>query len=833
MGDVWLAEDTRLDRQVALKMVRAEGDPSSRARLMKEARAAAALNHPHIATVHDVLEHDGEIIVVFEYVEGETLQARIARGAIPAPEAVDIAMQIAKALVGAHANGIVHRDLKPANVIIGADGHVKVLDFGIARILSRGTTLTNPGAQPQTASLMGFVGTASYAAPEQMVSSAVDERADLYALGVVLFEMISGERPFVGHDPVQLATKKLGTDAPRLSSTGRLVPPVLERIVASLLQREADRRPQSAAEVLGQLKHVFGGDSTVFLQPSRTGGALIAIAASILIVLLGGFGAWQWMKPRISSARAGAAPVIAVLPLTNVSGDPAKDYVAAGIAESLTTSLATVPSVTVLSRVSVAEARNRTSDFKGIVKELGANYLVEGGVQQSGDIVRVSLSLVRPDKTVAWADSVEARLQDIFALQSRLAAALSSAIEVRVSDQDRQRMEKAPTANPDALSAYWQGTALLDRADVKGNVDLAIAAFERALTFDPKFALARTGLSSSYRRKYLDMRDPEWAQRAIDEASNALRLDQNLPEVRYALGVTLASSGRLDDAIDELNRALALRPNYEDARRQLGQVLAQQGQIDAAVAEFRKAIALRPTSPMPYSAMGLALYGASRYTEAAAAFEEGAKVAPDSYLPYQQLGTVYQALGRVDDALASYRKSLAIRPSAGAYSNTGALLHQKGDFAGAVDAYRQAIAIRSNSAATHRNLGDALLRLGKGDEARKSYAEAVRLGEADLKVNPTDARTLAAQAVYLQKAGQPQAAAARINDALKRAPTNADVLYRSAVVQVLSGDKDAALKFLASAVANGYSRKAVEVDDDWTSLRRDARFTQVVSGDAK
>ncbi|HUQ88124.1 MAG TPA: serine/threonine-protein kinase, partial [Vicinamibacterales bacterium] len=260
MGEVWLAEDTRLRRQVALKTVRTTDahDAASRTRLMREARAAAALNHAHIATVHDVIEAEGEVIVVFEYVEGETLQARIARGLIPVPEAVDIASQIAKALVAAHSHGVIHRDLKPANVILGADRHVKVLDFGIARILAVGTTQTTPREGPESSSGFGFIGTASYAAPEQMVSSAVDERADLYALGVVLFEMLSGQRPFQGSDPVQLASTKLGKDAPPLSSTGELVPPALEQLVASMLARERDRRPQSAKEVLTQLRAISG-----------------------------------------------------------------------------------------------------------------------------------------------------------------------------------------------------------------------------------------------------------------------------------------------------------------------------------------------------------------------------------------------------------------------------------------------------------------------------------------------------------------------------------------------------------------------------------------------
>src|SRR5688572_628088 len=426
MGAVWLAEDTRLHRQVALKMVRPAdtGGAAARERLMREARAAAALNHPHIAAVHDVLEDHGEIVIVFEYVEGETLHSRLTRGPLPAPEAVDIATHIAKALATAHAQGIVHRDLKPANVIIGAGGHVKVLDFGIARMLTMGTTETAGGPLAQS-SAGGFVGTASYAAPEQMVSSAVDERADLYALGVVLFEMIGGRRPFPGNDPVQLATSKLSQDAPPLSSTGRLVPPALDGLVARLLERDPGERPMSAADVVTQLADIYG--------KQRAPGLWTSVAAVAAIAALAGFGAWEigrFVRPPIDPS---APPVIAVMPLANVSGDPAKDYVAAGIAESLISSLAALPSVTVLSRASVTEARSRAKDEAALAKDLGATYIVNGSVQESNGTLKISLHLVKPDRTVAWGDSVEGTFDRIFDLQSRLATSLSSALVVRVS----------------------------------------------------------------------------------------------------------------------------------------------------------------------------------------------------------------------------------------------------------------------------------------------------------------------------------------------------------------------------------------------------------------
>jgi serine/threonine-protein kinase len=828
MGEVWLAEDTRLDRQVALKMVRAESDPASRVRLMKEARAAAALNHPHIATVHDVLEHDGEIVVVFEYVEGETLQARIARGPLPVAEAVEIATQIARALAGAHAHGIVHRDLKPGNVIIGAGGHVKVLDFGIARVLSRGTTQTNAAAQPQTGTVIGFVGTASYAAPEQMVSSAVDERADLYALGVVLFEMISGRRPFVGNDPVQLATRKLGTDAPKLSSTTRLVPPVVDQLVAALLQREPDQRPASAEDVLKILKHAFGGSASDRLPPRPSRGPLLAMAAAALIVAVGGYGAWRWHAAGTPSGNQ-SRPVIAVLPLANASGDSSRDYVAAGMAESLITSLAQLRNVTVLSRAAVADAKARSIEQRKIAAELGATYLIDGNIQEANGVLKITVSLIRSDFSVAWADSVQGAATDIFDVQNRLATLVAGALRVQVTPGERERMQARSTSNPDALSAYWQGRALLDRRDVKGNLDAAAVEFQRAVKLDPKFATAEAALGEVYWRKYEESRDAQWAQNATAAGQSALQLNPEEPTVRYALAVTLAGTGKREEAIAELRHALALQPNYDDARRQLGQVLADSGQIDAAITEYQQAIALRPNFWGHYSALGRSLAQAGRFADAIPVFQKVIDLQPDNSFGYQQIGFAHHNLGHTDEALRYYQLAIERQPTPQAYSNIGAIHHQRGEYVRAVEAYQHAISLRPNSHITHRNVGDALLKLGKIDEAREAYQHAARLAQSELKVNPRDANLQSILAVYLQKSDQSAQASAVVGEAVRAAPTDINVRYRAAVVSALQGHTRDAMQHLELAIRGGYSRDRAAEDDDFAALKKLPEFQSLVA----
>lgn len=835
MGAVWLAEDPRLGRQVALKMVLPANldDAAARARLMKEARAAAALNHPHIATVHDVLEVEGRVVIVFEYVEGETLHARILRGALPAPEAVEVASQIAKALTAAHAQGIIHRDLKPANVIIGSGGHVKVLDFGIARTLSFGTTQTLGGAPHSTVSPGGFIGTPAYAAPEQMVSAAVDQRADLYALGVMLFEMITGRRPFDGTELVQLATSKLGTDAPRLSSTGALLSAELETLVAGLLARKPDDRPASAAEVLSKLRAISGAPSTHALAvPSRRGVA-VSIAATALLIAISGIGVWQLSRfPHLPPASDGP-PVVAVLPLVNVSGDSSKDYVAAGIAESLISSLASLPSVTVLSRSAVTEARGRIKDEMALAKDLGATYLVNGSVQQSGDTLKISLNLVRPDHTVAWGESVEGAFDRIFDLQSRLASALTNALVVRLSASDRGRINAQPTTSPQALSAYWRGVALMERFDMSPDVDSAIASYEEAITLDPQFALAHAALGRAYWEKYSQTRETEWTAKALNAGATALRIDATLPEVRLAMAAILNGTGQYGEATKELMQALVLRPNYDDARRMLGQVLARQGRIDEAVVEFQKAIALRPTAWQTHSYLGLALLANARYEQAIAAFAKVTELQPENDVGFQQLGTAYQAVGRNAEAKESYQRALTLRPSAQLYSNLGTLEYSGGQYAAAVDAYRAAIKLRPNSAATHRNLGDALAKLNRLDEARTSYQEAVRLAEVAVKINPADPRALAALAVYAAKAGRIDEARQHLSKAFALANDDVEVLFRAAVVEAIGRQADRAISYLERAVARGYSVEAISTTDEFEWLRSRPAFAVIVNNPQK
>lgn len=829
MGVVWLAEDTRLNRNVALKTVKsADADTTQgRQRLMREARAAAALNHPHIATVHDVLDVEGNVIVVFEYVEGETLSSRLGRGPMTVAETIEVAWQLADALAAAHSQGIIHRDLKPSNVVLGPESRAKVLDFGIARMVPAGADMQ--ASVPGTIG-GGLVGTPGYAAPEQYLSRNVDGRADLYALGVMIYEMIQGRRPFPSNDAVALATSTLRDEAPKLSSTGLWVPDALERLVGRLLDRDPARRPSSGDEVMVELSPLRDLESSPLARRTlllrRKVPLSTKIAAMAVLALAMGLVAWQQRNARPVGPDA---PVVAVLPLTNMSGDAANDYLGAGLAESLITSLAAAPRVTVLSRTAVEETRQQFPDRARFMQALDATYVVDGSVQAVENRLRVTLNLVRQGGALAWGKTVEGPSRDLFALQTQLAAALNDAIADQTPSGERVEPAAPATSNETAQIAYWKGRAYLDRRDIAGNPQLALQEFEAAIKADPKFAMAYAGLGEAQWAMYTSINDKTWADKAMASTATALKLEPDRPAVRYAAGITLFRIGRYEEAKQELEKAIALQPTAEEATRLLGRVLMRQHKIDEGLAQFNKALAIRPNSVMLHTEMGLALFNEARYKEALDAFEKAVSFAPNSARALSQAGAAAQAMGDNAKALSFFERANNIQARPETLSNMGTIYYNQGNFDQAAKMYEAALAIRPLGAITHRNLGDAYARLGKKEEALKAYRKAVEQGQAEVTVSPGDARALARLAVYQGKAGDGAAARKSLAAAEKLAPRDEQVQLRAAVVHALAGRTDAALDAIQRAIAGGISPRAVEEEYDFAKLRPLPRFASMVS----
>ena len=746
-------------------------------------------------------------------------------------EAVEITWQLADALATAHTQGIIHRDLKPSNVVLNPDGRAKVLDFGIARMVPIGADMS--ASVPGTIG-GGLVGTPGYAAPEQYLSRNVDGRADLYALGVMLFEMIAGRRPFPGSDAIQLATSILSHEAPKLTSSGLWVPPPLARLVERLLEREPSRRPASGEEVLIDLSPIRDNESsplarrTVLLRqrvPTTTlvvAGLTLAIAAAFVVRL-------QWNARPLGPE----APVVAVLPLSNSSGDAANDYLGAGLAESLITSLASVPRVTVLSRSAVEESRQQNPDRASFVRSLDASYIVTGSVQSVGDRLRVTLNLERPDASVAWGETVEGPVKGLFELQTRLATALGNAIADQTPSGQRVTPSAPATTSDPAQLAYWRGRAQLDRRELTGSIQAALKEFSDAVAIDPKFALAHAGLADAQWSLYLSTNDRVWADRAMASTATAIELEPDRPSVRYIAALTQFRGGRYVEAAAEVERALSLQPTYEDAIRLRASILMRQGDVEQGLAEFKKVMTLRPNAVSLYSDMGNALYNASRFPEALAAFEKAIELSPGSSVNLARAGTAAQAMGDRPRALELYERANAIQPRAETFSNMGTIYYGLGDYTKAARSYEGALLIRPLSAATHRNLGDAYLHLARKEDARRAYQQAVLRAEADVSVSPSDARAIARLAVYQAKAGDDAAAQKSLQRAHQLAPKDGQVSQRAGVVHALAGRREQALNAIEQAIANGVAARVVSEEEDFAPLRPLPRFAALVSTPAE
>lgn len=840
MGEVYLAEDTRLGRRVALKRPSEAflSAPDARERLHREASAAGRLTHPNIAAVYDVLDVDAYPYIVMEYVEGESLSTVLARGPLPVERALEIGLQVVDALGAAHARGVVHRDLKPGNISLTTDGVAKVLDFGLAKGPSAAprsrsgtvtplTTITVPGQA---------MGTPGYSSPEQLVGAPADPRDDIYSFGIVLFELLTGRRPFEGTDALELAVATMTKTAVLAHQLNPAIPPEVSRIIARAIARDRDSRYQSADDLRAELRTVSRELTTRVTGPVSTGRLVVEpprwrLAVPIVLLVVAGwavaFGIW-WNSTRVYQSDR-TVPVIAILPFANNSAKPGDAPIAAAMRDVLIANLANLQGFNVLSKSATGNDGAQPSDLKKLSRDLGITYLIDGSLQRSGDDLMVSVSLVRGESgLVVWSGSYSAPEKDIFALQGRIADGVSHAGPIGTSGAVQTRDSKLGTNDVEALSRYGQAVEALERPDIPGNLQRAATLLNSAIDRDPKFALAFARLGETHWATYQVTSETKWATEAAIATSKALTLDQRQPEVWISLALIHQGTGRRDEALGELKKALELQPNSDEAHRLMGLVLQSLERLKEAEEHYLKAVALRPNYWRHYSQLGAFYYATGRSRDAVAAFTRVTEMQPDNARGFNNLGAAYYALGDNANALKSYERSVAITPMPETLSNIGTIHFDESRYEEARVSFQQAVTASPNDGLLRGNLGDALERLNRPDEARRAWLEAVRLDRQALEVNPNDATTLARIALREAKLGDRAAAEADITRALSFNATDSEVLYHSAVVRGLAGDTERALTSLEQALRNGYSPAIAAKDLNLSSLRNLPRFKQLV-----
>jgi serine/threonine protein kinase/Tfp pilus assembly protein PilF len=769
MGEVYLAEDVRLGRPVALKFLppALKADPDSRARLLNEARAASLLRSPNIAVTYDIGEYAGSDFIVMEYVEGELLSKRVAGGPLPIREVVEVGVQVSDALEEAHGRGIIHRDIKSANLIRTERGLVKVLDFGLAKFVT-----SNPQdgfvTQPQVTIAGMVVGTISYMAPEQALGRAVDNRADLFSLGVVLYELATGRTPFAGTVATEIVDKILHETPAVPSMLNATVPRAFDGIVMRALEKSPTFRYQSARDMRQDLRELSSS-----LEESSRVSASRAVSA-------------------VTSQQGSAIErSVAVMTFANITRDATDDWIGTGIAETVSSDLKNIHGMTVIGRARVYDAlRNLASNASldeslaiDIGRRLGATWVVVGGFQKIGEMVRITANFVEVSTgTVRKTVKVDGRVADIFALQDKIVYELSQGLNLVLRGTEIAEIERQETRSVEAYESFARGMMNLRLAS-RDSIERAIAAFEHATRHDPEYALAWAALGGAYSLKGSFLSLTDLIEQAIEIERRALSIDPDLADAHTWLGAALLNLGRTEEAIAAMREAIRLEPDNGQAHQALARAYwVGKGDFASAIPEFERAIALNPDAGYSYLQLGLLLAWQGQFERAEEVCKRAVEL-QDQYISGNaglqvvgangRLGYVYYLQGRYDDALREYERGLQFVASSD---------HALKD--------RTAIELTIK-------IGAAYQRQGRTAEASRQFERARKMFDGLLAKGADDPFTR----------------------------------YYIACMHALSGDRERALDSLERVAARLPALTAARVrrDPDVESLRSDPRFEAIAA----
>jgi serine/threonine protein kinase/Flp pilus assembly protein TadD len=618
MGEVWRAHDANLDREVAIKLLTpgAVADANSHERFRREALALSRLSHPGVATIFDFDAQDGTAFLVMELVSGGSLEARLASGPLSVEEVVHIGAAIADALNDAHERGILHRDLKPANIMLTNSGQPKILDFGIARLLG-----VEAGSSKLTQTGM-IVGSLPYMAPEQLTGDADDTRTDIYALGVVLFEMVTGRRPFLKERAEALMFEIFGNAPPTVCSLRPEAPEALDRLIASCLAKESMQRPDSAGAVAASLR-ALGNPAAPGVVPA----------------------------PSRNSIRA-----IAVLPLRNVSGDAAQEYFADGMTEAIITDLSRIKALRVTSRTSAMQYKGSAKSLPQIARELNVDAVLEGSALLLGDRVRVTVQLIsaRNDETL-WADRYDRELRDVLDLQSALAATMAHEIALQLTPTEAAQLAERKPVNPEAHLEFLKSRHATYGATLEGT-DIGLRHANRAIELDPTYASAWAALADCHVLRAIRGIAPasEAGPAAIAAANRALELEPDNPDAMTALGLVLSYSPAPINGLRMLQRAVELNPGLALAQSVLSRLYYIFGHHDEALAAAKASVEVDPLSSLIRTGLGDAYYYAREFQKSEFHYRMAIELDPRFDGAHTDLARTLEALGRFEEARAEY-----------------------------------------------------------------------------------------------------------------------------------------------------------------------------------
>jgi eukaryotic-like serine/threonine-protein kinase len=744
MGEVYRAHDTRLERDVALKVLPAAAlaDETARARLVREARLASKLNHPHICTIYDVGESEGRTYVAMELVEGQSLSDRVIRGALPIGEVVAYGQQMAGALAHAHAKGVVHRDFKSANVVVTPEGEVKALDFGLAKRLASDELADGTTRSRQSLTEAGVVaGTLAYMAPEQLRGRPADARSDIWALGVVLYELAAGRRPFQGKTGFELSSAILSQPIPAVPAS---VPAPLAAVIDRCLAKEPGERYQRADDVRAALEALQTGTATPWMRwrhlirrrawPAWVGAALVVVS------LLVGFDVGGVRRRLTGTHGVPRIESLAVLPLENLSGDAGQDYFAVGMTEALITDLARLGALKrVTARGSVMRYRGTTQSFAEIARDLKVDALITGSVLRSGGLVSLTVQLIDP-KTEAqlWTNRYQRELKDVIRLQNDIVAAIVGELKVQLTPADQVRLASARPVNPDAYDALLKARVEANR-ESRQNLERAMEYCRLALQKDPGFALGHICVATVWvYRGHLGYIQPREAVPEVRAAiARALAIDERLAEAYKIQGSSqFYLEWNWEAARRSWRRAIELNPNDADVRVVMAAFSAAMGNLDGTSTAFEVALESDPHNPQLRDWYGHQLLRLRRYDEAIVQFRRVLGAEPNFTSSLGGLWSAYHFKQMYGEAAQYAARLLAV----GAYPELGAAFERENASLGYAGALRNAAARREERSGTSFDIARMYAFAGDKDLALRWLEKAYQDGDSTmvyLKVDPS------------------------------------------------------------------------------------------------
>jgi serine/threonine protein kinase/Flp pilus assembly protein TadD/TolB-like protein len=851
MGIVYRARDTQLGRDAALKFLPEEflQDPQKLERFRREAWAASALNHPNICTIYEIGEHGGRVFIAMEMVEGKTLAEKVKRGPLPIEGVLANSRQIADALEEAHEHNIVHRDLKPANVMVTAKGRVKVLDFGLAKLV-RAVEADAPTEESLFLTQAGAVmGTVPYMAPEQLRGEPVDARTDLYALGELMYEMATGQRPFPESQTNRLISAIL-TQVPRHpSELNPQIPEEFEAITLKLMEKDPAKRYQSARELMADLGPQDSAlrlplSASKAIEPGMAppvrkgkmaviGGFALALLVLLLFVFVPAFRQLFVGTPSTSNALP-KQKELAVLPFSVTGGNPADSAFGRGLAETVAaklTQLSPGPSLMVVPVSDMTEQHITTA--REAQKEFGANLVLSGNLQRAGDLFRISYALIDPSSArQVYADTITLAASNPFGIEDRVVESATRWLGLAVQTAEVQGAESHGTQDAGAFQDYVNGLGYLHDYERTENIDKAIDSFHSALKIDATYALAYAALGRAYWRKYVATDDTAWVDHAQESCSHAVTLNAKLPATHLCLGTIESGTGRYAEAVKEFQEVLKSDPTNTPAYESLADAQYHLNRISEAEATYRQAISSRPNYWSPYNSLGRLYYRTGELEKAAELFRRVIQIAPRNHQAFYNLCGVEYGLGKTAEAEELCKKSLAIRPNGPAYSNLGTITFYEGRFDQSAGYFEKAVPFTPKDSQLWGNLADAY-RWSSHERAKAfpAYQKASELARDGLRVNPKDYQLLGDLAMYEAKSSNMKQAKEDLAKALSIAPKDAQLMYNAAVVYHLAGQKVKALDYLRRARDLRYPVESIRIDPEWAALKSDPAFQEIIAGD--